>query len=192
MKWTAGIRTVGMLAAQETGGYERLFGLDPQLLHDTVFTGAAVFFLFFVLSYFLFNPARDLLQKRREAIAKDLEGAKASREEARRLEEAFEEQMEQADKVAQEKVRETEKRAAKAETVLIREAKKEAESIRLRAQEEIRQQKRQAAKDLRREVISIAAAMAKKAAASQMTVAIQDALVEETLREMEEDTWRGC
>ena len=68
----------------------------------------------------------------------------------------------------------------------------EAESIRLRAQEEIRQQKRQAAKDLRREVISIAAAMAKKAAASQMTVAIQDALVEETLREMEEDTWRGC
>ena len=115
------------------GGYERLFGLDPQLLHDTVFTGAAVFFLFFVLSYFLFNPARDLLQKRRETIAKDLEGAKASREEARRLEEAFEEQMEQADKVAQEKVRETEKRAAKAETVLIREAKKEAESIRLRA-----------------------------------------------------------
>lgn len=41
-------------------------------------------------------------------------------------------------------------------------------------------------------MISIAAAMAKKAAASQMTVAIQDALVEETLREMEEDTWRGC
>ena len=192
MKWTAGIRTVGMLAAQETGGYERLFGLDPQLLHDTVFTGAAVFFLFFVLSYFLFNPARDLLQKRRETIAKDLEGAKASREEARRLEEAFEEQMEQADKVATRYLRVTEKRAAKAETVLIREAKKEAESIRLRAQEEIRQQKRQAAKDLRREVISIAAAMAKKAAASQMTVAIQDALVEETLREMEEDTWRGC
>ena len=192
MEWTAGIRTVGMLAAQETGGYERLFGLDPQLLHDTVFAGAAVFFLFFVLSYFLFNPARDLLRKRRETIAKDLEEAKASREEARRLEETFEEQMKQADKAAQEKVRETEKRAAKAETVLIREAKKEAESIRLRAQEEIRQQKRQAAKDLRREVISIAAAMAQKAAASQMTVAIQDALVEETLREMEEDTWRGC
>ena len=39
-------------------GYTFLFNLDAQLLFDTVLLAVAVFFLFMLMSYLLFNPAR--------------------------------------------------------------------------------------------------------------------------------------
>ena len=57
-----------LLAATEPETYERLFGLDPQLIFDSLITGLSVFILFFVLSYLLFNPARDMLKKRQDKI----------------------------------------------------------------------------------------------------------------------------
>ena len=47
---------------------ERLFDLDFQLLHDAILTAVSVFFLFMLLSYLLFNPVRDMLNKRREKL----------------------------------------------------------------------------------------------------------------------------
>ena len=48
---------------------DRLIGFDPQLLHDAVLTGINIFILFFALSYLLFNPVRDVLEKSRKKIA---------------------------------------------------------------------------------------------------------------------------
>ncbi len=42
-----------MLAAQEF-----LFDLNPQLLFDAALLAIAVFFLYMLMSYLLFNPAR--------------------------------------------------------------------------------------------------------------------------------------
>ena len=42
---------------------ERLIGFDPQFLADSAITGFAVLFLFFILSYLLFNPAKEMLKK---------------------------------------------------------------------------------------------------------------------------------
>ena len=58
---------------------ERLIGFDPQLLADSAITGFAVLFLFFILSYLLFNPAKDMLKKRRERVAGDLDSAKEAK-----------------------------------------------------------------------------------------------------------------
>ena len=46
----------------------RIFGLDPQLLADTAITLLAMLVLFILLSYLLFNPARKLIQKRKDFI----------------------------------------------------------------------------------------------------------------------------
>ena len=51
---------------------DRLIGFDPQLLHDAVLTGINIFILFFALSYLLFNPVRDVLEKRKQKIAGEL------------------------------------------------------------------------------------------------------------------------
>lgn len=39
----------------------RLFDLDFQLLHDSILLAIAVFVLFLLLSYLLFNPVKKLL-----------------------------------------------------------------------------------------------------------------------------------
>ena len=46
----------------------RLFGLDFQLLHDVVLMALAVFFLFLFMSKMLFEPARKLLNDRKNRI----------------------------------------------------------------------------------------------------------------------------
>ena len=61
----------------------RIFGLDPQLLFDTAIGLLAMLVLFILLSYLLFNPARKLIQKRKEFIASQLE--EAAKAEAERL-----------------------------------------------------------------------------------------------------------
>ena len=52
---------------------ERLINFDPQWINDVVITGINIFILFFAMSYLLFTPARDYLEKRRKKIAGDLE-----------------------------------------------------------------------------------------------------------------------
>ena len=81
---------------------ERLINFDPQWINDIVITGINIFILFFVMSYFLFNPAREVLEKRRKRIAGDLETAKTSREDALALKAEYEDKIKSIDKEAQE------------------------------------------------------------------------------------------
>ena len=53
-------------------GLDRLIDFDAQLLHDSILTGINIFILFFLLSYLLFNPVRDILEKRKQKIAQEL------------------------------------------------------------------------------------------------------------------------
>ena len=82
--------TQGMILLTSGGGYDRMFGLDWQLLADAVLTLIAVFVLFLVMSYFLFNPARKLLSDRKEKIRNELEAARADMEQAQRLKADYE------------------------------------------------------------------------------------------------------
>lgn len=61
---------------------ERIFGLDDQFLMDAFILGLAVFVLFVILSYLVFNPARDLLRRRQENPGKF--GFRRERESRRR------------------------------------------------------------------------------------------------------------
>ena len=72
---------------------ERLIGFDPQLLADSAITGFAVLFLFFILSYLLFDPAKEMLKKRRERVAGDLESAKDAKAKADALKAEYEEKL---------------------------------------------------------------------------------------------------
>ena len=60
----------------------RLFDLDFQLLFDSVSLGISVFFLFLIMSYFLFNPVRKLLQDRQEKIRQDIASAAQDKEDS--------------------------------------------------------------------------------------------------------------
>ena len=152
-------------------------------------TGINIFILFFVMSYFLFNPAREVLEKRRKRIAGDLETAKTSREDALALKAEY--KIKSIDKEAQEILDAARKKAKKQEADILAEAREEANRIVDRANREIELEKKKALEDMKTEIVSIASLMAEKAVAASMDVKIQDSLIEETLKEMGESTWQS-
>ena len=163
---------------------ERLINFDPQWINDIVITGINIFILFFVMSYFLFNPAREVLEKRRKRIAGDLETAKTSREDALALKAEYEDKIKSIDKEAQEILDAARKKAKKQEADILSEAREEANRIVDRANREIELEKKKALEDMKTEIVSIASLMAEKAVAASMDVKIQDSLIEETLKEI--------
>lgn len=173
-----------------TGEMEpRLFDLDFQLLADSMLTIIAVFVLFLALSYFLFNPARKFLQGRQEKIAGELENAKTKEEEAAKLKEEYEAKLSGIEKEADEILAAARKKALANESRIIADAKEEAARIIARANVEAELEKKKAADEVKQEMIAVAAAMAGKIAGASMDESRQDALIDETLKEIGESTW---
>ena len=170
---------------------ERLFNLDAQLLQDTVLLAIAVFFLFLMMSYLLFNPARKLLQERKNKIANDIDTAKADKEEAATLKAEYEAKLKEVSKEAEQILSEARQKGQKNAARIENEAKEEAARIIQRANEEAELSKKHAMDDVKQEMVSIASMMAAKVVAASIDTQIQDTLVEETLKEMGDSTWQS-
>ena len=168
---------------------ERLFNLDLQLLADSVLTLIAVLVLFVLASYLLFNPVREFLKKRQDRIQSDIETAAADKEEANKLREEYDAKLKNIDKEADEILSAARKKALANESKIIAEAKEEAARIIARANEEAVLEKKRAIDDVKKEMVTIASAMAAKVVSASIDTTIQDSLVEETLKEMGDSTW---
>ena len=168
-----------------------LFNLDPQLVFDAILLAAAVFFLYLLMSYLLFNPARKLLKDRKDRIAGEIEEAKADKERAAALKAEYEAKLKEVDKEAEAILSEARQKAVKNQDRLIQEAKEEASRIIKRAQEEAELEKKHAMDDMKQEMITVASLMAQKVVSASIDTRIQSTLVDETLREMGESTWQS-
>ncbi len=170
---------------------DRLIGFDPQLLHDAVLTGINIFILFFALSYLLFNPARDFLEKRRKKIADELDQAAQDQKSAAEMKAEYEAKLKAVDKEADAILEEARRKAKRREAEIIDEAKAEAARIVERAGKEIELERKKALDEMKQEVVSIASLMAGKVVAASIDTKVQDALIDETLKEMGEHTWQS-
>ena len=168
---------------------ERLFTLDAQLLFDTIVLALSMLVLFTLLSYLLFNPVRDLLEKRQKRVVDDQETAKHEKEQALAYKEKYLQKLKEVDKEAQEILAKAHKKAMNTEHRIIAEAKEEAALIIARANAEIELERTRALDDMKQEMIEIAALMAQKAVAASIDVKVQESLLDETLKEMGEGTW---
>lgn len=169
----------------------RLFNLDFQLIHDAVIVLISVFFLFLILSYNLFNPVRKMLEDRKNKIKGELDDAAENQKEADRLRAEYEAKMAEADKEAENILQEARKKAQLNEERILKEAKEEASRIRKRALEEARLEQNRVQDDIKKEMVSVAAAMASKVISSRIDTTVQDELVDETLKEMDGSTWQN-
>ena len=79
---------------------QRIFNLDPQLLQDAIILAVNIFILFLLGSYLLFNPVRNLLKKRQDNVAAEIESARKSKEEADALKAQYDEKLKNADTAA--------------------------------------------------------------------------------------------
>lgn len=167
----------------------RIIGFDYQLIHDVVLTGINIFILFFALSYLLFNPARDFLEKRRQKIAGELADAAENKKTAQELKAEYESRLKEVNKEADAILAEARKKAMMKEADILDEARAEAARIIERANRQVELERKKALDDMKQEIISIASLMAGKVVAGSMDVKMQDSLIDETLKEMGESTW---
>lgn len=170
---------------------ERLVNLDPQLLHDTILLAIAVFVLFTLMSYLLFNPVRKMLEDRKERIKNDIDAAAADKKDAAKTRAQYEERLAQVEKEAEEILAEARKKAMKNEARIIEEAREEAARIIQHANDEAALEKKRVLDEVKQEMISIASLMAGKVVSAAIDTTIQDTLVEETLKEIGDHTWQS-
>lgn len=168
-----------------------IFGLDAQLVADTILLAVSIFILFVVLSYVFFNPTRDFLERRSLRIREDLDSAQKDRTDAANLKSEYDAKLKEVNKEADDILSEARKRAVKQENRMLEEAKEEAARMLSRASQAMELEKKQATDEVRREMIQIASRMAGKAVGAVVNVDVQDKLIDETLREIGDETWMG-
>ena len=167
----------------------RLFDLDWQLLADASLMIIAIFFLFLILSYFLFNPARKMLNGRKEKIQNELDTAKTAMDNAQSLKQEYEAKLKEIDKEAESILSEARRKALANENAIVAEAKDEAARILDRARVEAELEKQKMSDDVKREIIVVASLMAGKIVSASVDTAMQNQLIDETLKEMGDKTW---
>ncbi len=170
---------------------ERLVDLDAQLFHDVILLAIAVFVLFLLMSYLLFEPVRKMLEDRKAKIGNDIAAAAADKKEAAETKAEYEERLKNVEKEVEEILSEARKKALKNEARIVEEAREEAARIIQRANEEAALEKKRVLDEMKQEMISIASMMAGKVVAASIDTTIQDTLVEETLKEIGDSTWQS-
>ena len=156
----------------------RIFGLDPQLLFQVAFQMLAIFILFLLASYLLLDPVRKILNDRKERVMKEQKEAKESREQAIRFKDEYDTKLKRIDKEAEQILSDARKKAMQRENEIIADARAEAALEKKRVKDEVKQ-----------EIISVAALMSEKIIAASVNEQTQNALFEQTLKEMGDKTW---
>ena len=168
---------------------ERLFNLDPQLLHDAVLLALSVFVMFTFLSYLLFNPARDFLKKRAQRVKDNIDSAEKAKADAEALRLEYEDKLRNIHMEENEILSAARKKALENEAKILEEARTEAAAIIERADKQAELEMRKAQDDIKKEIITVASMIAGKVVSEKIDTDIQDSLVDDTLKEIGEQTW---
>ena len=167
----------------------RLFDLDFQLIADAGLMIIAIFVLFLVASNMLFNPARKMLDGRKKRIEDDLTSAQAEKEAAEKMRTEYEAKLKDTDKEVERILAEARKKALDQEQKILDSAREEAAGIIKRAQDEAVLEKKKVADEMKQEMITVASLMAGKVVAGNIDTTISDSLIDETLKEIGDNTW---
>ncbi len=168
---------------------DKIFALDWQLIFDAVIVGAAVFFLFFLLSYLVFNPARELMRKRQEMIAQNIADADREKEEALAFKKEYDARLRNVEAEADGILADARKRAKGREEAIISEAHEESARIMARTKTEVELEKSRAKDEIKQEIIAVAGEMAGRFIQEKMDPAKQALIVDDVIREIGEETW---
>ena len=177
-------------SAEEPEMKDKIFALDWQLIFDAVIVACAVFFLFFLLSYLVFNPARELMRKRREAIAQNIADAEKEKEDALEFKKEYDARLRNVDREADAILADSKRRAKDQEAVILAEAREESARILKHTRTEVELEKSKARDEIKQEIITVAGSMAGRFLSEKMDAERQAELVDDVIKEMGEATWQ--
>lgn len=177
------MQTAVVAAAQTAEETERLFGLDYQTLFDTAFTMVNVLILYVFLKYVLFIPVRKLLEERKKRLDDQNARAAADTAEAQKLKAEYEQRVLEAGREADNILGESRREMIKKEQEVLDDAKTRAADIMSAARSEASKDFEAAQSSVRDEVKDIASAMAARVTNQKVDGPVDDALLNEALKE---------
>lgn len=144
--------------------------------------------VYFVLKHFLFQPIMKLIKERQDEIDTMYADADKARQEAARLEQNYQQKLDTAAQTTDRLMKEAVERGQMRENEIIRNANAQASAIRDKAAADIAQEKKKALNDAKDEISDMALAIAEKVIGRELKSADQDALFEQFLQELGEQS----
>ena len=167
----------------------RVFGLDTQTLYSMGIMLFNVALLALILSWLLYKPVRTFLAERSERIRNDIESARKNNEESQELKANYKKLLDNIAKEREEILAEARKQAVKEHDKMIFEAQEEAISIRKKAAGEIEIERKNAADDIKRQIIDISTVMAARFVAKEIDKKTRDEYIADALADWSERIW---
>jgi F-type H+-transporting ATPase subunit b len=174
----------------------QLFGgtvlhLDLAMLAQIAIQWFNILLVTFFLIRILYNPVRQFMVNRAERIQNDIDSARKSSQEAQELKAKYEAVLANVDKEAEEYRSRKHREAVDEHDRIIFEAQEAAQHSKLKAEEEIKIQRENAADDIRRQIIEISTLMAARFVEQSMDRKMQDSYIDDALKDWSEQTWQG-
>lgn len=148
-----------------------------------------VFFIILLLALkkFAWGPVMNMMEKRENYVANEIEAAEKSRAEAEKAAQEAAAQLQNVRQEAQKIIEDAKNAGIKQEQDIIESARKEAERIKLQAQADIQNEKEQAIQALQAQVASLSVLVASKVIEKEISEADQKAFIEQYIKEVGEE-----
>lgn len=143
--------------------------------------------LLFLVKKFAWGPLMNVMQKREEYVANEIDAAEKSRAEAALASEEAAAQLKQTKQEAQKMIEDAKIAGIKQEENIIESARTEADRIKEAAKEEIQNEKEKALQALQDKVGSLSVLIASKVIEKEISAQDQDKLINEYIKEVGEE-----
>ena len=161
--------------------FESFLGVNPW---TALFILLNTLTIFFVAKKFLFKPVMKIITERQQEIDNLYADAGAAKEQARQLQESYQQKLSAAQETSDRIVKEAVARGQSREEQIIRDANAQAAAIMDKASRDIAQEKKKAINDAKNEISDLAMAIAGKVVGHALEGADQASLIDGFIREL--------
>ena len=161
--------------------FESFLGVNPW---TALFILLNTLTIFFVAKKFLFKPVMKIISDRQKEIDDLYADAGAAKEQARQLQESYQQKLSAAQETSDRIVKEAVARGQSREEQIIRDANAQAAAIMDKASRDIAQEKKKAINDAKNEISDLAMAIAGKVVERELKESDQADLIDGFIREL--------
>lgn len=156
---------------------------------EWVFQVLALIIIIIILKALLFKPVSDFIEKRRLAIAADVNNAASAKKSANELKMEYESKLKHINDEADDILKSARVKALEREATIIKEAKVEAQAIKDKAKADTALELERVRAEMKNEMINVATLMASKFVKSELSNQKQEQFIEEIIDEMGDVSW---
>lgn len=163
--------------------------LDKQMLYQIAFQLLNTIILCAVLSFLLYKPVLNFMQKRKERIQGQIDSAEEQLKSANSLKAEYENKLKEIENEKNEILDSARLRASQREKQIIEEAKKEAENLKNRAMVDIQREQEKAKDEIKKQIIEVSSLMASRFITESIDEKKQNELVDEVISDLGDVKW---